>query len=284
MGQSDRVANDDYDSGAVDVYAAFRAMPNSTSVADDFNAMQAVARAVGERSGIRIADLGCGPGLRTREMAAMPSVAVAVGIDRSRDQLALARSGAVPANCLFTFGDLVALGRDDGAWAAGDVGGLLGTFDVALMGFVTSHAATQDELDAMLRTAAALLAPGGQLVIIDAHPRLDRAPFPRSEQYAVRKTFALPDNDAGAVPAFTTIRTTFVTPNGELTVEDYFHDVESWVTAVEAAGLSGLAIDDFVEPPGAEPGFWDAYITPDHPSGCSQAAVIRTAKHDDGRR
>lgn len=269
-----------YTVAAADIYAAFRAMPASTSVADDWNAMAAVEQAVSGRSGLRIVDLGCGPGTRTRQIASMPEAAITVGVDRSRDQLALARAAAGSEDCRFYFGDLVALGAGDGGWAAGEdaVADLLGSFDVAVMGFVTSHAATQDELDAMLRAAAAFLNPGGRLIVIDAHPALDLAPFPRCDQYGVIKRFVLPDGHTGVVPAFTKIRTTFVTPGGELTVEDYFHDVHSWSAAVEAAGLTGLTIENLSAPPGPDPGFWDPYIISGHPAGCSHAAVIRACK------
>ena len=80
------------------------------------------------------------------------------------------------------------------------------------------------------------------------------------------------------VPSFTKMRTTFITPAGTLSVEDYFHDVDSWETAVSRAGLGGLTIDDVVAPPHPQPDFWDGYIKPDHPSGCAQAAVIRAIK------
>ena len=267
-----------YTVAAADIYAAFRAMPASTSVADDWNAMQAVAKAVRGRSGMRIVDLGCGPGTRTRQIAELPEVAVVVGIDRSRDQLALARAAGAE-DCRFYFGDLIALGEGDRTWAAGEdaVEDLLNSFDVAVMGFVTSHAATQQELDAMLRAAAAFLTAGGQLIVLDVHPALNLSPFPRCDQYGVIKTFVLPDGHSGAVPAFTKIRTTFVTPKGKLTVEDYFHDVDSWSAAVEAAGLTELSIENLAAPPGSDPGFWDPYITSDHPTGCSHAAIIRAS-------
>ncbi len=271
-----------YGSEAADIYAAFRAMPTSTSVADDFNAMRAVQQAVGGRNGVRVVDLGCGPGLRTREIAELAGVTTVLGIDHSHEQLGLAHAEPVPGTCRFAFGDLVALGQGRRGWAGGavEIEDLLGSFDVAFMGFVTSHAATQAELDAMLRAAAAFLRPGGRLVVIDAHPRLDTAPFPPCDQYGVGKTVLAPAGHGGVIPAFTPIRITFITPKGALTVEDYFHDVASWSAAAAAAGLRGLVVEDFSAPPTGEPGFWDAYITPDHPAGCSQAAVIRAVKPD----
>lgn len=271
-----------YGSEAADIYVAFRAMPNSTSAADDFNAMQAVQHAVAGRTGVRVVDLGCGPGLRTREIAGLAGVSTVLGIDHSREQLNLARAEPVPGNCRFAFGDLVALGEGQHGWAAGvaEVEDMLGTFDMAFMGFVTSHAATQAELDAMLRAAAEFLRPGGKLVVVDAHPRLDVVPFPPCDQYGVRKKCSLPDGHHGAIPAFTPIRVTFVTPKGELTVEDYFHDVGSWSAAVDAAGLIGPVFEDFSAPPTGDPDFWDGYVRPDHPAGCSQAAVILAVKPD----
>ena len=270
----------EYGTAAADIYAAYHALPNSSSAADNWNALQALAQALRTRSGARFVDLGCGAGWRTKEVAAMDNVAFALGVDHSREQLAHTPATAVPANCHFAFGDLIALGHGAPDWADGnaDVDRLLGTFDVALMAFVTSHAATQDDLDAMMRAAAAFLAPGGEVIVLDAHPRLNRAPFPDSERYALVKQFVLPADHTGEVPPFTKIRTTFVTPVGQLSVEDYFHDVQSWHAAVDAAGLSGLTVNDFSGPPGFAPGFWDAYIKPDHPCGCSHAAVLRAFK------
>lgn len=270
-----------YGTAAADIYAAFHALPNASTAADNWNVMQALGQALQTRSAARVVDLGCGAGWRTREIAAIPEVAFAFGVDHSPEQLARA-AGAGPANCRFALGDLIALGNGADDWADGDAAALLGTFDVALMAFVTSHAATQDELDAMVRAAAAFLVPGGQVIVVDAHPRIARAPFPASDRYGLVKKFLLPVGHTGDVPPFTKIRTTFITPKGELSVEDYFHDVRSWQAAVDAAGLSGLAIEDFSAPPGFEPGFWDPYITPEHPSGCAQGAVIRAFKS--GRR
>ena len=269
-----------YGSAAADIYAAFHAMPNCSTAADNWNVMQALTQALQARSGARVVDLGCGAGWRTKEVAVLQDVAFALGVDHSREQLSLARASAVPTNCQFTFGDLVALGHGADDWAAGnpEAQGWLGTFDVALMAFVTSHAATQDDLDAMIRAAAAFLVPGGEVIIADAHPRLNRAPFPASDRYGLVKTFLLPSGYTGEVPSFTKIRTTFVTPKGQLAVEDYFHDAASWQTAVDAAGLSGLDITDFTAPPGFAPGFWDDYVKPDHPSGTAQAALIRAVR------
>lgn len=268
----------DYGAAAADIYAAFHALPNASTAADNWNVMQALGQALQTRSGARVVDLGCGAGWRTREIAAIPGVTFAFGVDHSPEQLARAAAG--PATCRFALGDLIALGKGAADWAEGntEVEGLLGTFDVALMAFVTSHAATQDDFDAMMRAAAAFLVPGGEVIVVDAHPRITRAPFPVSARYGLVKEFLLPAGHTGDVPPFTKIRTTFVTPTGELSVEDYFHDVRSWQAAVDAAGLSGLAIEDFSAPPGFAPGFWDPYITPEHPSGCAQGAVIRAVK------
>ena len=270
----------EYGTAAADIYAAYHALPNSSSAADNWNSEQALAQALRARSGARFVDLGCGAGGRTKEVAAMGNVALALGVDHSREQLAHASASAVPANCHFAFGDLIALGHGAPDWADGntDLDRLLGTFDVALMAFVTSHAATQDDLGAMMRAAAAFLVPGGEVIVLDAHPQLNRAPFPDSERYALVKQFVLPADHNGEVPPFAKIRTTFVTPVGQLSVEDYFHDVQAWHTAVDAAGLSGFTINDYSAPPGFAPGFWDDYVKPDHPCGCSHAAVLRAFK------
>jgi SAM-dependent methyltransferase len=313
-----------YARSAASIFASFHSLPYSTSIVDNWNAVEAVRQAIAGRSGARVVDLGCGGGACTRELALSPEVGLVLGVDYSPAQVALCRRIPHPPTCQFGVGNLVALGKGDPGWApwateaaaaaavegakgdGGSKGGdddeevdveeSLGTFDVALMEFVTCHAGSQDDLNAFIRGAALFLAPGGQLIVVEGHPLLDRAPFPPSDKYAISKEFLLPApsaedekegrhgaaegcSDTGAVvPSFTKIRTTFVTPKGTLSVEDFFHSAESWKIAVDHAGLVDLRISDVLAPPHPEPGFWDGYIRPDHPCGCAQTAVIRASK------
>ena len=69
-----------YGTAAADIYAAYHAMPNSSSAADNWNVMQALEQALRARSGARFVDLGCGAGARTKEIGAMAGVAFALGL------------------------------------------------------------------------------------------------------------------------------------------------------------------------------------------------------------
>jgi hypothetical protein len=51
-----------------------------------------------------------------------------------------------------------------------------------------------------------------------------------------------------------------------------------WAWSPRPARPTTLPIEDCSAPTGFAPGFWDAYINPDHPCGCPQAAVLRAFK------
>src|SRR3954469_5819536 len=65
------------------------------------------------RAGQRLLDVGCGPGTITVDLAARVAPGDVVGIDRSDDVIAAARSLDAPDNLRFDAGDVYALGFDD---------------------------------------------------------------------------------------------------------------------------------------------------------------------------
>jgi ArsR family transcriptional regulator len=112
--------------------------------------------------GWTIADLGCGTGAFTAELAR--SGAHVVGVDQSAAMLKVARRAtrALP-NVELHQGSLEALPLPDGSC------------DAALLLLVLSYVAA---VEPVLREAHRVLAPGGRLVVVDAYPHADE-PFRR---------------------------------------------------------------------------------------------------------
>jgi ubiquinone/menaquinone biosynthesis C-methylase UbiE len=111
---------------------------------------------LGEAAPARLVDIGTGTGHVLR--VAAPLVAAGVGIDLSRDMLAVARANLDEAgvrNCQLRQGDMYHLPAEDGA------------FDCAVLHQVLHFAA---EPEVAIREAARVLAPGGRLVVVDLAP------------------------------------------------------------------------------------------------------------------
>lgn len=106
-----------------------------------------------------IADLGCGTGAFTAELAR--SGARVVGVDRSAAMLAVARRATreLP-NVELHQAPLEAVPIADGAC------------DAALLLLVLSYLA---EVEPVLREAGRILAPGGRLLVVDAYPHEDES-------------------------------------------------------------------------------------------------------------
>ena len=108
------------------------------------------------RDGMRVADIGCGPGaLAVRIKKARPGITV-VGVDGDPEVLAQARSKAMAARAEVTFvqGLATAPPLEDAS------------FDRVVMSLVLHHLSREDKRQA-LRAAHALLRPGGKLHVID---------------------------------------------------------------------------------------------------------------------
>jgi len=108
------------------------------------------------KPGIRLLDIGCGPGSITLGLAARVAPGEAVGVDASEEAIASARRRAeeqASANARFETADAYALPFDDG------------TFDAAFMHAVLQH--LRDPL-AALREAHRVLKPGGVIGVADA--------------------------------------------------------------------------------------------------------------------
>ena len=146
----------------------------------------------GIRAGARIADIGCGPGLTTIELAdiAGPSGRV-VAVDR--EQVA-----ADTARALLDQRGLTAVEvRVGPAW---DTGLAPESFDVVNIRHVLAHNITDDRRR-ILEHAFALLVPGGSLYLVDADMTGSRVDPPDPDILDLQETYArhLLDSDRDAM-------------------------------------------------------------------------------------
>jgi ubiquinone/menaquinone biosynthesis C-methylase UbiE len=121
----------------------------------------AVVAAVDPRPGMRILDLGCGPGTLCRLLARACPEATVVGVEPDPVMLARARRAAADATGLcFVRADATALPA---------TAPLDRVFDVGVSTLMFHHLAPDDKR-AALGEAVRLLAPGGRLVVADWGP------------------------------------------------------------------------------------------------------------------
>lgn len=117
----------------------------------------AVLQVAGDVAGLRVLDLGCGPGLYAAELASRG--ATIVGIDESREMVRLAAE-RVPPPAQFRAHDLNQ--RID--WLEDE------SFDLAIMALVIHHL---DNRRMVLSEAHRMLRPEGRLVVSTHHPTND---------------------------------------------------------------------------------------------------------------
>ena len=108
------------------------------------------------RDGVRVADIGCGPGaLAVRIKKARPTVTM-IGVDGDPEVLELARAKARDAGVDVTFEQGLATNPPLEH----------GSFDRVVMSLVLHHLSPDDKRQA-LRAAHTLLRPGGKLHVVD---------------------------------------------------------------------------------------------------------------------
>ncbi len=123
---------------------------------DDAEVEAAVLDLLGDRPVGTMLDIGTGTGRMLTILG--PRVARGIGIDRSREMLAVARAnleGAGLANCTVRLGDMSGLNAEGGA------------FDLVTVHLVLHYA---DQPGQAIAEAARVLAPGGRLLVVDFAP------------------------------------------------------------------------------------------------------------------
>lgn len=179
-----------------------------------------VLATLGDLTGRKVLDFGCGNGMYSRWMKEQGADQV-VGYDISDGMLEYARGWEEKAGRGITFTSDLSSDLD-------------GQFDIVLAVYVLPYATTEEELLTMCAEMARPLRPGGRLVTLPIHPDYVRDPS-YYERYGFRLTPMGADVDGGTVqldlfdPAH---------PEKEDTVTAYVWTRESIDAALHAAGFS----------------------------------------------
>jgi SAM-dependent methyltransferase len=192
--------------------------------------LPSVMAAVGNVSGLRVLDVGCGSGLLSRLLARQGAHVTGVDLSPTLVARAVEREAAEPLGIAYQVGD----GADLRTWADGS------------FALVTANMVLMDAEDGagLLREAGRLLAPGGRLVASLLHPCFE---VPGSSEWVdepdgdgtrvvrrvwrYREVFSIPD---------------FISRHQPRPIMRY-HRPLSWYVA--RLGEAGLVIDTLDEPP-----------------------------------
>ncbi|MGX6511651.1 class I SAM-dependent methyltransferase [Rhodococcus sp. SJ-2] len=175
---------------------------------------------LGDLSGRKVLDFGCGNGMYSRWMKEQGAEQV-IGYDVSDGMLEYARAWEAKSGRGITFTSDLSSDLD-------------GQFDIVLAVYVLPYATTRDELLRMCAEMARPLRSGGRLVTLPIHPDYVRDPS-YYERYGFRLTPLGADIDGGQVqldlfdPA---------DPDEEDTVTAYVWSRESIDAAMHAGGFS----------------------------------------------
>lgn len=125
--------------------------------------LPSIVRALGDVTGLRALDLGCGTGTHSRTLARLGAEGV-VGADVAEGMLEHARRAERehPLGVRYAHAPLT--------------DGFAGRFDLVLSVYVMPYAEDRDELDALVAQAFTALRPGGRLVALPANPDLSTVP------------------------------------------------------------------------------------------------------------
>jgi len=178
-----------------------------------------VLNLLGDLSGRRVLDFGCGTAMYARWMKARGAQHV-VGFDVSEGMLAYARR------------------RDEREGLGLELTSELTSafdrqFDLVLAVYVLPYAGTRDELQEICQDMARVLRPGGRLVTLPIHP--DFAPAPSYyEPYGLRLVSDDPHADGGIV------RLDLCQPPYDVQVSAYYWSADTLDRALRFAGFSSV--------------------------------------------
>ena len=211
-----------------------------------------VSKFMGDMTGKRVLDLGCGNGHYCR-MAVEHGATQVVGVDVSKEMIGLANTieKESPLGIQYVTGAVETLGA-------------IGEFDVVVSGFLLNYADTNDALEQMCQTAHANLAAGGRFFALVPHgQRLNDQPDNAYEKYGILKQMLSPLLPDGIGE----IRMTIFSGSNRVTLDFYLHAPETYMRALEQAGFKDVAWHDRIVSPDIKadypPGYWGFLIQND---------------------
>ncbi|HWE35849.1 MAG TPA: class I SAM-dependent methyltransferase [Isosphaeraceae bacterium] len=177
-------------------------------------------RMLGDVNGLDLLDLACGEGHYSRQIRRRGAARV-VGADLSAEMIALARQQE----------DRNPIGVEY-ILAPAEQLGVVGAFDVVTAAYLLNCAPTRRHLEAMCRTIAANLRPGGRFVAINTG--YDIGPPADTAKYGWRTTAETTGVDGGER------RLTFLLGADSFTITNYAHSRASYDAALRAAGFKTI--------------------------------------------
>lgn len=177
--------------------------------------------AVGDVAGLDVLDLACGDGHYTR-MFKRAGARRAAGVDVAEAMVAGARAAeaAEPLGVEYYVGDVTALDE-------------LGAFDVVTAAYLFHYAPSHAALEAMMRSIAGHLRPGGRLVSVGISPDLGPAELAPLPAYGAQISAAPPLADGDPISV------TIDTPHGPITFQCHHWTWPAYGRALAAAGMGG---------------------------------------------
>ncbi|MFT3775406.1 MAG: class I SAM-dependent methyltransferase [Minicystis sp.] len=234
-----------YDAVAEQYDATFQAFPVRIYIEE-----WSVLKTLGDVQGKSVLELATGTGHYARRMKQLGASRV-VGVDLSPEMIGQARAAEerAPLDITYHVGDVSTL----------DLGE---TFDVVLAVYLLHYAPNAERLDAMARTIARHLEPGGQLVTHQLNPDFSRAEG-YYERYGIR-LYLPSDYPDGQAFSFSPVLGGVPWPPITL----YYWHRATLTAALERAGLTNVRWHEVtldprgIESHGAE--HWQAYLDQPH--------------------
>lgn len=178
----------------------------------------AVLAEVRARTPSRVLDIGCGEGWLCRVLQGYGMVTV--GFDATDQLIEQARAAGPGAYHVLTYEQF-----------AGNPAAVGNGYDVAVCNF----SLLAESIDGVIRGAAAVLSPGGVIILQTVHPFAD---LPEGSRY----------EDGWRVEDFGAVGSDFKTP-----MPWYFRTIGSWIRALTAAGLNLVECAEPVHPENGRP-------------------------------
>jgi toxoflavin synthase len=200
---------------------------------------------LGNVDGRRVLDLACGEGYYSRQLRQRGAHVVGIDVSASMIRLARDEESWQPLGIEYRVGDATCLPPT-------------GSFDLVLAAYLFCNARNETQLQAMARSIAGNLRPGGRLVAVTDNPAQPIDSFAAQRKYGFEKSVA------GALVEGAPITCTIFLDDEAIRLQNYYLPIAAYERALRKAGL----VDIRWHAPrlslegrrAAQPGYWDDFM------------------------